>query len=78
MGFAAGGPTGAGIGTAIGAALPPVVEFGKNVATAMQMSTGRALMKELLTHSKGVATPQVMSVIAAYARAVETSPQLGQ
>ena len=74
----AGGGPGAAIGAAAGAAIPPVLEFGKNVATAMQMSTGRALMKELLTHSNGVATPQVMSVIAAYARAVEASPQLGQ
>ena len=77
-GFAAGGPVGGGIGTAAGMAIPPIVEFGKNVATALHMSTGRALMKELLTHSKGVATPQVMSVIAAYARAVEANPQLGQ
>lgn len=75
--YAGGGP-GAAIGAAAGAAIPPVLEFGKNVATALQMSTGRALMKELLTQSKGVATPQVMSVIAAYARAVEANPSLGQ
>lgn len=78
MGFAAGGPMGGGIGTAVGMAIPPIVEFGKNVATALQMSTGRALMKELLTQSKGVATPQVASIIAAYARAVEANPELGQ
>lgn len=77
-GFAAGGATGGGIGTAVGMAIPPMVDFGKNVAVALQMSTGRALMKELLTQSKGVATPQVASVIAAYARAVEASPELGQ
>ena len=77
-GFAAGGPIGGGIGTAAGMAIPPMVEFGKNVATALQMSTGRALMRELLTQSKGVATPQVASIIAAYARAVEANPQLGQ
>jgi hypothetical protein len=78
MGFAAGGPVGGGIGTAVGMAIPPIVDFGKNVATALQMSTGRALMKELLTQSKGVATPQVASIIAAYARAVEVNPELGQ
>jgi hypothetical protein len=71
VGVMAGGGPGAAIGAAIGTALPPVVEFGKNLAIAMQMQTGRALMRELLTQSKGVATPQVMSVIGAYARAVE-------
>lgn len=77
-GFAMGGATGGAIGTAVGMAIPPVIEFGKNVATAMQMSTGRALMKELLKQSKGVATPQVASVIAAYAHAVTENPQLGE
>lgn len=77
-GFAAGGPMGGAIGTAAGMAIPPIAEFGRNVATALQMSTGRALMKELLTQSKGVATPQVASIIAAYARAVEANPELGQ
>ena len=77
-GFAMGGPAGGAIGTAAGMAIPPVVEFGKNVATAMQMSTGRALMKELLKQSKGVATPQVASVLAAYAHAVTENPQLGE
>jgi hypothetical protein len=74
----AGGGAGAAMGAAAGAAIPPIVEFGKNVATALQMSTGRALMKELLTQSKGIATPQVASIIAAYARAVEANPELGQ
>lgn len=73
-----GGGMGAAIGAGAGAAIPPVLEFGKNVATALQMQTGRALMKELLTQSKGIATPQVASIIAAYARAVEADPQLGQ
>ncbi len=77
-GAMAGGGPGAAVGAAVGAAIPPIVEFGKNVATALQMSTGRALMKELLTQSKGVATPQVASIIAAYARAVEANPELGQ
>jgi hypothetical protein len=36
----------------------------------MSMDTGRALMKQLLTESKGTVTPQVASVIAAYAEAV--------
>ena len=78
VGVLSGGGPGAVVGTAIGTVVPPVVEFGKNLAVAMQMLTGRALMKELLTQSKGVATPQVMSVIAAYARAVETNPELGR
>lgn len=71
IGMASGGPMGAGIGSAIGMAAPPILDFGKNVVTAMQMTTGRALMKELLTQSKGVATPQVASIIAAYAHAVK-------
>lgn len=66
-----GGGVGAAAGAAAGAAVPVVAEFGKNVATAMQMQTGRALMKELLTQSKGIATPQVASIIAAYAHAVQ-------
>lgn len=61
---------GAVVGSAIGLAAPAIAEFGKNVAIALQMQTGRALMKELLTQSKGVATPQVASIIAAYAQAV--------
>lgn len=77
-GAMAGGGPGAAIGAAVGTMIPPTVEFGKNLATAMQMRTGRALIKELLTQSKGVATPQVMSVIGAYARAVEENPALGQ
>ena len=77
-GALAGGGPGAAAGAAIGIVIPPMLEFGKNVATAMQMQTGRALMKELLTQSKGVATPQVASIIAAYARAVEANPELGQ
>lgn len=78
VGAASGDPMNAAIGAAVGTVVPAVAEFGKNVATALQMSTGRALMKELLTHSKGIATPQVVSVIAAYARAVEANPELGQ
>ena len=69
-GAMAGGGEGAAIGAAVGTAVPPVIEFGKNLATAMQMQTGRALLKQLLTESKGVATPQIMSIIAAYATAV--------
>lgn len=76
-GAMAGGGPGAAVGAAVGAAIPPIVEFGKNVATALQMSTGRALMKELLTQSKGVATPQVASIIAAYARSVQMNPETG-
>ena len=78
IGVLSGGGPGAVVGTAIGTVVPPTVEFAKNLSVAMQMRTGRALMKELLTQSKGVATPQVMSVIAAYARAVETNPELGR
>ena len=66
-----GGGPGAAIGAAIGASMPSLLEFGQNVSTALQMKTGRALMKELLTQSKGIATPQVASVIAAYAHAVQ-------
>lgn len=57
-------------GAAVGAGATSVAAFGRNVATALQMQTGRALMKELLTQSKGVATPQVASILAAYADAV--------
>lgn len=70
IGAYSGGGTGAAVGAAAGAAVPPIAEFGKNFATALQMETGRALMKELLTQSKGIATPQVASIIAAYAQAV--------
>jgi hypothetical protein len=78
IGGLAGGREGAVTGAAAGFALGPIAAFGRNVSVALQMSTGRALMKELLTQSKGVATPQVASIIAAYARAVEANPQLGQ
>lgn len=78
VGAASGDPMNAAIGAAVGTVVPAVVDFGKNVATAMQMSTGRALLKELLTQSKGIATPQVASIVAAYARAVEANPELGQ
>lgn len=70
LGFLHSGGEGAAIGAAVGAAIQPVAEFGLNVTTAMQMQTGRALLKELLTQSKGVATPQVTSILAAYANAV--------
>jgi hypothetical protein len=70
MGFYSSGSEGAAIGAAMGAAIPPMAQFGKNFTTALQMNTGRALMKELLTQSKGTVTPQVASVIAAYAEAV--------
>ena len=71
MGAMTGGGPGAAIGAAVGASMPSLLEFGQNVSTALQMKTGRALMKELLTQSKGIATPQVASVIAAYAHAVQ-------
>jgi hypothetical protein len=61
---------GAVAGGIIGGSSPYIAEFGRNFTTAMSMDTGRALMKQLLTESKGTVTPQVASVIAAYAEAV--------
>jgi hypothetical protein len=61
---------GAVAGAAIGGSAPYMAEFGRNFTTAMSMDTGRALMKELLTQSKGTVTPQVASIIGAYAAAV--------
>ena len=78
VGAAVGGSAGGAAGAAIGVIAPPIVEFGRNVSVAMQMQTGRALLKELLTQSKGVATPQVASILAAYTRAVTETPELGQ
>lgn len=66
-----GGGSGGAIGAAAGAMAQPVLEFGRNFATALQMQTGRALLRQLLTESKGVATPQVATILAAYARSVE-------
>lgn len=72
LGYAASGgdPFISGLATAAGAALPAGIEIGKDVALAMQLKTGRALVKELLNQSKGSITPQVASVIGAYAAAV--------
>lgn len=77
IGAMQGGGIGAAVGGAVGMAVPPMVDFSRNLAVAMQMRTGRALLRQLLTDSKGIATPQVMSVIGAYATAVTAQPELG-
>lgn len=74
VGMATGGPVGSGIGAAIGAAVPSVIELAQNISTAMQMQTGRALLKQLLKNSDGAMTPQVASILGAYVRAVNSEP----
>ena len=73
--MATGGPVGAGIGTAVGVAVPPMVDFAKNLALTMSMDTGRALLKSLLTNSNGSITPAVASVISAFARSAVAGPE---
>ncbi len=73
-GLAMGGPAGSGIGAMLGAATPSAVELAQNITTAMQMQTGRALLKQLLTNSDGAITPQIASILGAYVRAVNSEP----
>lgn len=71
-GFAAssGDPFLTGLAVVGGSALPAGIEIGKDVALALQLKTGRALVGELLKQSQGSLTPNVASVIGAYAAAV--------
>lgn len=70
------GPTlGGAVGAAAGVAIPPTLEMARNISTAMGMKTGRALLGSLLKNSDGAITPQVMSIIGAYAEAVRAGKE---
>lgn len=75
LGQTMGNPTmTAGAMTAAGAALPTVLDVGRTVATAIQLKTGRALIRELADQNKGRMTPNAMSILGAFTRAYATDP----
>jgi len=70
------GPSlGAAVGAAAGVVLPPLAEATKNVAVAMSMKAGRQLLGKLLSNSDGALTPQALSIISAYAQAVNAGAE---
>jgi hypothetical protein len=63
------------LGGAAGVVLPPTAELISNIALAMSMKTGRAMMGQLLKNSDRALTPQALSMISAYAEAVRAGAE---
>lgn len=74
LGQMAGGTTGATAGAIAATALPPVAESIRLFGMAMGMKTGRALIKELLTQTKGVLTPHATGILSAFVTAQMAEP----
>jgi hypothetical protein len=72
------GAEGAAIGAAVGAVGPPAVETMRNIGIALQMKSGRALIKGLLQESDGALTPKAIGAIGAFSWAVTRDPAIAK